>query len=183
MNRKLLTTRLNILHKNLILLFTWKSFWMAVETQINKTNKLKFSDKLFPHQGKFFHLSNFIRRPVVLPGEFVPLDWFSQTRCLRELIHSIDFLRQTVTILGELVPHETFSQTSGLNPLNRVFFSIQSVSKMKENDWQRLQYLFFWLTFLFMVVKISVYGQYFLSFATVKLIQSVRLFQTILSTS
>ena len=39
-------------------------FFMTVKSKLNKTNKLKFSDKLSPHAEKLFHLSKFLRHAV-----------------------------------------------------------------------------------------------------------------------
>ena len=114
-NQKLLSSTLHNLCKIQFLFLLKASFWLTVETWINKTNKLVFSDQLSLYQEKLIHLSNFIRPAVVLSRVFVPFEWFAQTRCLGMVILLITFLRQPVTILWKLVPNKMFSQTSCLN--------------------------------------------------------------------
>ena len=67
-------------------------------------------------------LISFLRQPVTILGELVPLESFYQTRCLRMLLFLITFLRQPVTILVEFVPRLRFSQTSGLNIYSKTYF-------------------------------------------------------------
>ena len=59
-----------------------------------------------------FVQSFFSRQPVALSGDFVPLEWFSQTRCLAVLITLNTFPRQFATIKVEIVPLELNWQSS-----------------------------------------------------------------------
>ena len=81
--------------------------------QKKQGKQFKFiSGKLSFHQVSLFFMCVFFKKPVVLSGEFVPLDWFPQTRCTGMLIRLIHFFRQTVIRKRELVPLELFRRTS-----------------------------------------------------------------------
>ena len=83
--------------------------------------------------GNVDSLISFLRQPVTIIAELVPLEKFYQTRCLGMFIFLFIFLRQPVTILGELVPHERFSQTSGLNIYLKIY--LYTVGFQEEREW------------------------------------------------
>ena len=79
-------------------------------------------------------LISFLREPVTMLGELVPLEEFYRRRCLGMLILLITFLRQPVSIWGDLVPHERFSQTSGLSIQLKFYLYTVGFQDEKEND-------------------------------------------------
>ena len=120
---------------------------------------LIFSDNLSPYQGNLFRLSDFLRQPVYTWGD----------NCSTWFIFS-----------GKLSPH------GEIKCLFNWFFGLDQVSscKYERNDWQ--------LPFMVMSFHIWKYltnkhlsqlnRHYFFCFATVKLLQSLHLFQIILLT-
>ena len=70
-----------------------ESFLIDSWDEIRKKEQIDFLKQQSLCQANLFHLSKFSRQPVTLSGEFILLDWFSQTRCLRILILLINFLR------------------------------------------------------------------------------------------
>ena len=75
-------------------LFGRVSFFMIDSwDQIDQGKQSKSSDKLSFQQRFLFHFSNLIRTPVFSDGEHLPLEYFSQTRCLGLLIYLNKFSR------------------------------------------------------------------------------------------
>ena len=50
--------------------------------QKERENKMDFSDKISSYEGNLFHMENLYRQTVAFLREFVPVDWFFQTRCM-----------------------------------------------------------------------------------------------------
>ena len=141
-------------------------------------------------QNKFF------RQAVAWSREFVPLEYFSQTRCLELLIHLKNFLKQPVTFSGELVPHERFSQTSSLNlQLKNYLYTVVFQDKRQLLTTHAvfplkvclafygcsfLSSKFLWMGKIILKSLQQIFRQYFICIATVKLLQFLRSFQIIL---
>ena len=124
-----------------IFFLIWKFFWLTAETKIDKTNKLNFLEGLSPYQGKLFHLSSFIRQPVVLSDGI--------------------FLGEQVTILGELFPNERLSQTNGFNPSIKILIingRFHRWKRMIDSSCSISSYgKFFLLRLLFPFMELSIY--------------------------
>ena len=87
-----------------------------IDSSVQNEDEKQIKFPIQAEQGKLFHWSIFHRRLVALSGEIVPLDEFSQTRCLGMFLHLTTFIRQSVTIKGELVPLENNFADKLFNP-------------------------------------------------------------------
>ena len=161
MNRKLLTSTLHILHRNQYFFFLWKSFWLTVGTNFNKTNKLKFSGKLSAHQRKCFQLSSFIRQPIAFLGKFFSIGLILSDKLSPyqgNLFHSSYFLRHCHHVTGNGTTWNVFTDKL-CHRLDWKFIHTLLVFKMKEKDWQLFRYFFLWWVFEFLAA-LSLYGNF-----------------------
>ena len=138
MNRKLWTSTLHNLYKNQCLFLKWKFFWLTVETKIDQTNKLNFSDRLSLYQGKLSTGAFFSDNLYHYEGK---------------KFHLSNFIRQRVALSGELGPLEKSSQESSVIPLITFFFETASFQDGRE-----------WLTALavFFMISLAFHGWFFL---------------------
>ena len=81
MMRKFVTSKLDSLCKTDCLFPVWKYFWLTIETKTNRT-KNWVSQKNCLLTRELIPLDGLVQTTCRLIGEFDPLDWFSQARCL-----------------------------------------------------------------------------------------------------
>ena len=116
-----------------------------------------------------FHLSENPKQSVALSGQFVPLDWCSQTRCLEKWVHLIKSFRHSLFMVGEDFGLGMFSQTGWSIHSFRVFlFIIQLVfGFLNERKWRTALFVNIWINvflracetiFPFIVMCANFYG-------------------------
>ena len=127
--------------------------------------------------------------------DFDPDEYFHKTIChlVKRFVSSVDFPRHSVTISRERAPLDKISADKLCNPFKFSFEDIQSLLEMKESDWQLVHYIFFWfvfpiMAFPYMVIRYwvtiaTIFHHYFFCIPTVKLLQTLRSFQSILLNS
>ena len=99
-----------------------------------------------------------MRQAVSLSVEHVPPEYFLQTICRLNWanVPSDRFSQTVCQRFRDLAPLEKIFTDKLWKPFNYYFKYVQSVFKMKENDWDLLQHCFLWLIFPFMVIPLKV---------------------------